>query len=299
MSKTEIPWNLYRSFLAVVAEGSLSGAARTLGLTQPTLGRQIATLEKALGVALFVRGQQGLTATSAALDLVPHAKAMAAAAAALQRAASGNNDEVRGTVRVSASDIVCCEVLPPMLVAFRNQYPGVELELVPSNRITNLLTREADIAIRMARPEQAALVARRMGTVHLGLYAHQRYAERHGLPDNLEELRGHTTIGYDTETRSITNLSASGIDLRREQFAVRTDNDLAQLAAVRAGLGIGGVQVGIAALENSLVAVLPGTVGFTLDMWLVMHEDVRAVRRVRLMFDHLAAALSSYCGEGI
>lgn len=295
MTKNDVSWDLCRSFLAVVTEGSLSGAARAMGLTQPTVGRQIASLEQALGVALFVRGQQGLTPTDAALDLVPHAKAMSAAASALERAASGDNDELRGTVRIAASDIVSCEVLPPMLAAFRNQYPAVGMELVSSNRITNLVTREADIAVRMTRPEQSALVAKRIGTVRIGLFAHRGYVERYGLPGSLEQLREHATIGYDTETRSIQNLNSSGIDLQREQFTVRADNDLVQMAAVRAGLGIGGVQVGVAAREPDLVPVLPDAIGFTLDIWLVMHENVRAVRRVRLLFDHLARALQAYC----
>lgn len=288
-------WSLYRTFLSVVREGSLSAAARELGLTQPTVGRQVEQLEQQLGVSLFVRGQRGLTPTEAALELVGHAEAMASAAAALERAASGSREAVTGTVRLAASDIVGCEVLPAMLADFRELHPGVGLELAASNRLSNLMVREADIAVRMTRPEQGALIARPMGTVRIGLFAHRRYAERHGLPGSIEALRRHATVGFEQPSRLPPSVTSTGIDLRHEHFDFRTDNDVAQLAAIRAGMGIGGVQLGIAATEPDLVPVLPEQIGFSLEMWLVMHEDTRSVRRVRLLFDFLAETLTAYC----
>lgn len=288
-------WGLYRTFLGVIHEGSLSAAARTLGLTQPTVGRQVEQLEAALGISLFVRGQRGLTPTDGALELVPHAEAMAAAAAALERTASGSREAASGTVRLTASDIVGCEVLPPRLAQFRERHPAVDLELITSNRMSDLQTRQADIAVRMARPEQGALVAKRLGTVGIGLFAHRRYRDRHGLPESLEALRRHTTIGFENPGQLPLNVTSTGIDLRHEHFAFRTNNDVAQLAAVRAGLGIGGVQHGIAMSEPDLVPVLPDQIQFSLDMWLVMHEDVRSVRRVRMLFDFLAQTLVDYC----
>jgi DNA-binding transcriptional LysR family regulator len=290
-------WELYRTFLAVLREGSLSGAARTLALTQPTVGRHVDALEAGLGTALFTRSPGGLQPTPTALALVPHAERMEVAAEALLRAASGEAAEERGTARLTASEIVGGEVLPPMLARFREHHPGITIELVLSNRSADLLRRDADIAVRMGRPKQAALVARRIGRIAIGLFAHRRYATAHGLPQSLEELKEHALIGFDRDTTSWRSIDAPGFVVTRELFALRCDSDLAQLAALRAGFGIGGCQLGIAARESALVPVLPKAVRFTLEMWLAMHEDLRASRRVRLLFDHLAQELGTYAAS--
>ena len=292
-------WELYRSFLAVCRDGSLSGAARRLALTQPTVGRQVDALEDGLGVALFTRSRGGLAPTVAALELVPHAEAMAAAAEALIRAASGEAAEARGTVRLTASEIVGAEVLPPILARFRAKHPGITLELALANRTEDLLRRDADIAVRMARPTQAALVARRIGTVAIGLYAHRRYIKARGMPRDAAALTQHQVIGFDRDATSWRSLGATGMVMSRDFFTFRSDSDLAQLAALRAGLGIGGCQHGIARPDTTLIPVLPGTVAFTLEMWLAMHEDLRASRRVRLLFDHLARELGVYVASGL
>src|SRR5215813_11116315 len=173
MEATREPgWELYRSFLAALRTGSLSGAARALKLTQPTIGRHIDTLEKTLGAALFTRSQHGLQPTEAAAELAPHAEAMAASAAALMRAASGASQQIAGTVRLSASEVIGVEVLPPMLASLREQYPRLALELVVSDEIRDLLRRDVDLAVRNVRPTQTGLVAKKIGTVTLGLHAH-------------------------------------------------------------------------------------------------------------------------------
>lgn len=200
MDRPEPGWDLYRSFLAVLREGSLSGAARALGLTQPTLGRHVEALEQTLGLALFTRSGHGLMPTEAALELRPHAEALAASAAALLRAASGRGAGTRGTVRITASEVVGAEVLPPILARLRREHPELVVELVLSNRTEDLLRRDADIAVRMVRPAQEALVARRLGVVELGLHAHQRYLDRCGAPAVLDDLRAHALIGFDRET---------------------------------------------------------------------------------------------------
>jgi DNA-binding transcriptional LysR family regulator len=287
-------WELYRSFLAVMREGSLSAAARRLAMTQPTLGRHIAALEGALAVALFTRSPGGLAPTAPALDLLPHAEAMEASAAALRRAASGAASAEGGTVRITASEIVGAEVLPAILAAFRHRHPRVVLELALTNRTEDLLRRDADIAVRMAPPKQEALVARRIGAVPLGLYAHRRYLARFGAPASIDELRRHHLIGFDRDARSWQSLKEMRFAFDRELFSFRADNDLAQLAALRAGLGIGGCQRAIAAREKTLVPVLADEIAFSLDMWLVMHEDLRASRRLRLVFDHLGEGLGRY-----
>lgn len=286
-------WDHYRSFLAVVTTGSLSGAARALGLTQPTVGRHIEALEAALGgAALFTRSPGGLRPTEAALALKPHAQAMAMAAEALVRTASGEADAVRGSIRITASEIVGAEVLPPVLTDFHERHPAVAIELVLSNQTEDLLRREADIAVRMVRPAQDALLARRVGPVALGLFAHRSYIQKHGLPTAFEAAQAGA-IGYDRNPSVARAAEALGVRLERDRFAFRSDSDLAQLAALRAGFGVGACQLGLARRDPNLVQVFPD-MGFELEMWVVMHEDLKTSRRMRLMFDHLVAALTDY-----
>lgn len=291
-------WSLWRTFLAVVAERSLSGAARALALTQPTVGRHVDALEAAAGAALFTRSRGGLNPTDLALSLVPHAQAMAAAAEALARAASGEASQARGTVRLAASDIVGTFVLPPLLAAFRERHPAIAVELALSNRNEDLLRREADIAVRMVRPHQEAVVARRIGAVRIGLYAHRRYVAAYGLPASADALFAHALVGVDRDAQVLRGMRFGGRALERADFALRCDSDVAQLMAVKAGFGIGACQVGLAVADPDLVPVLPGAVGFGYDMWLAMHEDLRATQRVRLLFDHLAEGLAAYVSQG-
>jgi DNA-binding transcriptional LysR family regulator len=297
MAKTVTSWDLYRTFLDVVRDGSLSAAARRIGLTQPTVGRHIAALERSIGAALFTRSQRGLLPTRAALELVPHAETMAAAEAAFRRAASGEASVVGGSVRVTASEIMGCEVLPPMLARFCAAYPAIEVELAVSNRVQDLLRRDADIAVRTGRPTQAALIARKIGTAHIGLFAHRAYVKARGLPKNVADLAHHRLIGFDRDSTSFGAVGDTGMGITRDTFGFRTDSDPAQLAALRAGIGIAGCQAQIAARESQLIPVLPDKISFRLEIWLAMHEDLRATQRVRLMFDHLAIDLASYVGR--
>ncbi|MGN6147793.1 MAG: LysR family transcriptional regulator [Rhizomicrobium sp.] len=288
----DLGWDHYRSFLAVVRRGSLSAAARDLDLTQPTLGRHIAALEKAIGAKLFTRSQTGLKPTQTALELVPHAEAMAASAEALQRAASGEADTARGTVRVTASEIVGVEILPPILTAFREKHPQIAIELSLSNQSQDLLRREADIAVRMIKPTQKALVARKIGDVELALFAHRRYLAKHGTPETLDDLMRHTIIGFDADDAPVRGMK--GRPVTRELFAFRSDNDHAQLAMLRAGFGIGGTHMRIAARDKNLVHLPFEAFEMNLPVWLVMHEDLRGARRVRLLYEHLAEGLCAH-----
>lgn len=288
-------WNLYRSFLALLDHGSLSRAARHLELSQPTLGRHLDALESDLRVNLFTRSPAGLVPTEHALALAPQARAMAAAAEALRRTATSGNAEPSGTVRLSASEAIGCEVLPPMLASFRARHPAVALELALSDRMSDLLAREADIAVRMQRPTQGNLVARRLGSVRLGLYAHRDYAAQHGLPATLAELPAHAGIGYDRETWLYRTLGEGTALPDPAAFDFRTDYYAAQSAAIRAGLGIGGMQRPIARRHPELVPVLPEAFGPRLEIWLATHGDLRTVPQVRLLFDHLARTLADYC----
>ena len=293
----EPDWSLYRTFLAVLQTGSLSSAARSLGSTQPTVGRQIETLEAALGRPLFIRSPRGLVPTDTALSLRPEAQAMALAAAALLRAASGSSEEVSGTVRISASEVVGVEVLPPILTGLRERYPALVIELTLSNALDDLLRHETDIAVRMVEPSQDALVARRVGTIRLGFHAHRRYLDRRGTPQAVEDLQAHDLIGFDRETPFIRGMLARLGGLSAASFALRSDSDLAQLAAIRAGFGIGACQVPLARRDPSLVPVLPHAFDLILPAWVVMHEDLRSCPRCRATFDGLVEGLSRYIAE--
>tara|TARA_R110000868_G_scaffold10429_6_gene51242 strand:- start:301 stop:1191 length:891 start_codon:yes stop_codon:yes gene_type:complete len=293
MKQIEPGWEHYRTLLAVIREGSLSAAARQLGLTQPTIGRHIDALEDALGLALFTRSQGGLTPTDGALALVPHAEAMANAAEALRRVASGEAEEDRGTVRITASEMIGTEVLPAILARFREKHPRIVIELMLSNRSEDLLQREADIAIRMIRPTQAALLAKKIGEISVGLHAHRNYIQAHGEPTNVDELRTHAIIGYDKEP-SVRRAVDLGLEFSRELFAFRADSDLAQFAALKAGFGVGMCQNALARKYPELQPLMVGQISFTLDVWVVMHEDLKSSLRMRLMFDHLAKELAGY-----
>jgi len=295
MAGFDASWDLYRSFLAVLSEGSLSGAARRLRMSQPTVGRHIEALEVALGdVVLFTRSQQGLSPTDAALALQPHVHEMASAAEAVMRAASGGADEARGTVRVTASEVIGAEVLPQILAAFREQHPGVVIELVLTNQTEDLLRRDADIAVRMIEPTQTALLSQKIGVVKIGLYGHRRYLERHGMPQTLEDFLARPIIGFDRRPSVTPDRILSPTPISRSLFAFRSDSDLACLAALRAGYGLGVCQAPLAKRDLDLIPVPLDIFCFELGFWLTMHEDLKGVRRMRLLFDHLATHLRAY-----
>jgi DNA-binding transcriptional LysR family regulator len=219
---------------------------------------------------------------------------MASAAEALVRAASGESREPKGVVRVTASEMVGVEVLPALLTRFRETHPAITLELALSNRNQDLLRRDADIAVRMVRPSQGALIAKRIGRIDIALYAHRRYLKRNGTPKTIDDLAGLAMIGFDRDTAPLRSVGGSVFPVTRELFAFRSDNEHAQLAALRSGFGIAAMQVGIASRDKDLVPILTREVRFSLEMWLAMHQDLRTNRRVRLLFDFLSGALATY-----
>lgn len=295
MSEPAPTWDHYRSFLSVLRKGSLSGAARALALTQPTVARHIAQLEAALGgPSLFTRSPQGLAPTAAAMRLRPHAEVMASAADAMVRAATGDEEALAGVVRITASEVIGGEVLPAILRDLAEEHPGLVFEVVLSNATTDLLRRDADIAVRMMRPTQKALVARRAGAILLGFFAHPDYLAVHGAPKRLEDLAGHAIIGFDRDTGAAAILAGSGVPSSREGFSYRIDNQLAQLAAIRAGCGIGICQVELAKRPPRLVRLLADELTIPLETWITMHEDLRGDARMRLTFDRLHRAIAAY-----
>src|SRR5450830_1589532 len=289
-------WEWYRSFLAVMQAGSVSAAARAMGLAQPTVGRHIDSLEQALQLKLFTRASDGLTPTDAGRALAPYAGEMASTAAALLRAASGQGDGVKGSVRISASDVVGVEVLPSILTPLRERYPELVIELMLSNQADDVLHRQADIAVRMFQPVQEALIAKRIGTIELGLFAHPRYLAQHGVPQSIDELAGHTLIGYDRETAFLRAQQAKYPYFKRERFDLRADSDVAQLAFIRAGYGLGVCQTGLAKRDGGLQRVLAGQLALKLDTWVVMHEGLRNSPRCAVTFAALAEGLAAYAG---
>jgi DNA-binding transcriptional LysR family regulator len=272
---SDLNWELYRTFLAVLTEGSLSGAARALGITQPTAGRHIAALEAAFGQPLFTRSQTGLLPTEAADALRGFAETMRNTAAALERAAASHGADLTGVVRVSASEVVAVELLPPMLADLRRSAPGLVIELVATDRVQDLLQREVDIAVRMTEPQQDVLIARRVGAIGVGLYAREDYLQAHGVPPNLAALAQHALIGFDQVTPLLRGAVKQWPMWRREAFALRADSNLVQLAMIRAGCGIGACQVGIAHRDPRLVRVFPDLRVIELQTWVTMHEDLR------------------------
>lgn len=290
-------WDLFQSLHAVMEAGSLSGGAKLRGLTQPTLGRHIEALERKLGAPLFVRSPRGLQATELALELKPHLLEMSAAADAAVRDASGAASSVSGSIRITASEMVSVEVLPPILTAFREAHPGVIIELLASNVTEDLSRRVADIAVRMSPPTQGALLAKKVGEVDLGFFAAQAYLDRHGVPASVSDLDDHAVIGFDSPAYTISDLPGLSRPVSRETFSFRSDNDLAQFAALRAGFGVGVCQTAMGR-RYGLTRVMPNVVPWRLTTWVVMHENLKASRRMRLMFDHLVAGLSDYIAEG-
>jgi DNA-binding transcriptional LysR family regulator len=292
-----LDWDLLQSLHAVLEAGSFSAAARIRRLTQPTLGRHIDQLERQLGAPLFLRSPRGLQPTDLALAFRPHLADMSAAAEAAARDATGVASGAGGVVRVAASDVIGIEVLPEILTRFRAANPGIDVELVLSNKNEDLTRRDADVAVRMSRPTQNSLVAKKVGDLTIGFHATPEYLELKGTPKDFEELVDHTLIGFDREFPELVNDLSVGRPITRDIFALRTDNDVAQLAALKAGFGIGACQKQIGK-RFALTPVMPDVFSFKLDIWICMHETLRGSPRMRLMFDHLAKELAEYAAEG-
>ena len=290
--RTSFDWRLVRSFLAALDHGSLLAAARVLQTSQPTLGRHIAELESQLGVVLFERTGRGLVPTGSALQLADAARGMAQGADQMALTLAGAQGKKTGTVRISASTPVAVQLLPAILLQMRQSLPDIQVELDASNTVSNLLRREADIAVRMVRPAQGSLVARKIGDVAVGAYAHRAYLARRSPLRQPQDLLGHALIGGDTGTAILDGFKAMGFAASKALFALRTDDLIVQWQAVRAGLGIGFVADYMARTDADVVPVLPKLLRIPpLPMWLAVHREIRTSQRVRAVYDFLAEAL--------
>lgn len=284
-------WSLVRSFLAVLEKGSLLAASRDLQLSQPTIGRHVAELESQLGLVLFDRNGRGLLPTEAAYHLAESARIMQSGADQLARNVLGADLGASGTVRITASQPVSCYVLPPLLAQMRLSLPDVQVELVASNEVSNLLRREADIAVRMVQPDQASIIARRVGKVTLRACAHQDYLRRRGVPRQPNDLLAHDLIGGDRNDDTLKGFAAQGLVVGREQFAFRADDLIVVWQAVRAGLGVGFVSEHLIRSDPAVIPVLPKLKIEPLPVWLAVHKEIRTSKRIRAVYDFLADAL--------
>ena len=292
-----LDWNLIRAVLAVADSGSLSAAARALGQSQPTLGRQIRAAEEMLGAALFDRHARGFLLTELGESLLPTMRQMQDGARALSLAAAGQDDSARGTVRVTASEFVSAFLLPPIVAELRGSHPEITLELTPSDKTENLLFHEADLAIRMYRPTQLEMVTRRIGDLEIGLFATDAYLARKGEPQSWEDCRSHDFLGYDRDDRIILGMRALGLDVTRDFFSFRCDNQVIYWHHVLAGAGIGVGQVPVAQDMPGLRQILPDLDLPRLPVWLTAHENLRHIPRVAVVWDALFEGLSPHLSD--
>jgi DNA-binding transcriptional LysR family regulator len=291
LAMQDFDWTLIRSFLAVAETGSYSAAARALGISQPTVGRQMHDLEAQLGTPLFQRENRGHSLTSTGVDLLVHAKSMKSAAARLSLLAAGQAETLSGVVRITASVVVSHYVLPPILAHIMTQEPAIELELNPSDSTENLLFREADIAVRMYRPEQLDVITRKVGEQRFGMFATRSYLARRGTPKNFADLSDHDMIGLDRSDLLIRGMQAMGFPADRSLFKIRCDNQTVYRELIHAGCGIGVSAVNILALDAELEQVLPRIEIPPLPIWLTAPEALRSTPRIRRVYDLLAEGL--------
>lgn len=292
-AKKPLDWSLLPTFLAVVEHGSLLAAAASLGVSQPTLGRRIDTLEMQLGASLFERAGRGLQPTQAARHILSHAQEMASHADALMMSLKHAASQHLGTVRLSCSRAVAAYCLPPLLAELRALQPQIQIEVLASDEQSNLLRREADIALRMVRPTQQGLVTRKLGVLPFGTYAHTRYLNLHGTPAVPTDLLNHILLGFDTFDAIITGFAQEGVTIAPSQFALRTDDVVTYWEALRSGFGIGFIASHIAARDPSVVPVLPQLKLPSLPVWLTTHREVRGNENIRWVYAFLAKRFMS------
>lgn len=287
-------WNQTRSFLATVEEGSFSAAARALGLTQPTLSRQITALEQSLGVTLFERGHRSMDVTEAGIELLEHVRAMGEAAARISIAASGQSLEIEGRVSLTCTSVMGAYFLPPVMEKLRERAPGIVVDIVASNDVRDLKKREADIALRHARPEQPDLIARLLRETTGGLYASPAFLDRVGRPSTPEEAAKLDFIGFDQNERALPYFHEIGLPLSLENFKISSGSGEVEIAMVEQGLGVGVLTKDVASFHPHLERVLPDLPPIMVPVWLVTHRELHTSRRIRLVFDLLAEEISSW-----
>lgn len=279
-------WDDVRIFLAIARNGQILGAAKSLGLNHATVARRLTALEEALGSRLLARKTNGSELSAEGERFLVHAEAMESAMLAA-RQSSGADSAIEGTVRVGAPDGLGVAFLAPRLGELTARHPGLRIELVPVPRAFSLSRREADIAVTLERPREGRLVARKLTDYRLGLYAAQRYLDRHGTPENLSDLAAHHLVGYVEDLLFSASLDYTSDFLPNWRSSLAVSSAMGQTEAVRAGAGIGILHGFMASADPSLVPVLPAH-SLTRAYWTVVHEDLRTLRRVALVAEFLA-----------
>ena len=288
-------WSLLQSFLAVAEEGSLSGAARRLGASQPTLGRQIKQIEEQLGVTLFIRKPRGFALTDIGAELLAPARIMRDAVGQVSVVAAGKEQQIAGTVRITASVFVSQHILPPLIAEIMRKEPEIAIELVPNDASENLLFREADIALRMYRPTQLDVVAKHLGDLPLGMFGAVDYLNWKGRPETVEDiLNGHDLIGYDQDEQILRGMRHMGLEAERDWFRLRCDNNVVYWELLRAGCGLGFSQTYVAQKEPLVERVLPDLQIPPLPVWLTTHQAMRQTPRIRRVWDILSDGIKPF-----
>ena len=293
-STTTFDWNRARAFLVTAEEGTFSAAARALGMTQPTLGRQVEALEAELGLALFERAGRGLVLTPAGVDLLDHVRAMGDAATRLSIAAAGQNQKLVGKVTITVSEVYAAMVLPPILARLRREEPGIELDIIATADTRDLRRREADIAVRNFRPVDPDLIARKICDVPAGLFASHAYLDSIGNPTTAADLSDAAFISIDRSGAMVDGLNAMGLSLTQRNFPLFADNYLVMWACVKQGLGIGVLDAHLGGAEPGVAQVLPDLPPLRFPVWLVAHRDLATSRRIRRVFDALADGFKAH-----
>ncbi|SFK40510.1 LysR family transcriptional regulator [Falsiroseomonas stagni] len=291
-----LDWNHLRAFLATAEAGSLSAAARQLGLTQPTLGRQVTALEGELGVVLFERAGRGLVLTPTGRDLLDHVRPMADAAARLALVATGRSQAIEGAIRITATEACAAHMLPPLVTRLRAAHPGITVEMLATNRTADLLRREADIAIRNFASRDGDLIVRKVGEDRGRPYATPAVIERLGRPASLADLAAADFVGFGDPDDFIDGLRGFGINLSRRQIPVVVDSYLVHWALVRQGAGIGFITEAVGDAEPAVRRVLPDAAPIVFPVWLATHRELHTSRRIRVVFDLLAEELGAMLG---
>jgi DNA-binding transcriptional LysR family regulator len=282
-----------QSFIAVAEEGSLTGAARRLGQSQPTIGRHIAKAEEVLKMPLFIRARRGLRLSDGGAAILPAARDMAMAAARLSLAAAGRAQTLQGTVRISASIVMAHYVLPEILAGIHRLEPEIEIELHASDASDNLLFHEADIAVRMYRPEQLDIITKHLGDMQIGLYAAKSYLKRRGTPRSQEDLMEHDWVGYDKNEIIIKSMRQLGLQVDRNFFRTRCDDQAAYWRLLEAGCGLGAGQVYVAQRYPRVQRILTDFLIPSIPVWLTAPEALRQSPRIRRVYDLLSEGLTA------
>jgi len=284
-------WNKARALLVTAEEGSLSAAARALGMAQPTLGRQVDGLEQELGIVLFERVGRGLTLTPSGLELLEHVRDMGEAAGRVSLTALGQSQALEGAICISASETYAAVLLPSIITKLRKMEPGIQVEIVVANHASDLRRREADIAIRNFRPTEPDLIAKKIGDADAVLYATPDYIAKIGNPTKPYDLRHAEFVNMDHGGMMLKGLNTLGLGLTEANFPLLTESYLVMWELVRQGAAIGILDAHIGDADPVVRRVLPDLDPLVFPIWLVSHRELTTNRRIRMVYDFLAEEL--------